>query len=372
MEIENMTDKQFDVLMNSIIQIVKDIVFAISFCTVFILMFSSCKELYPITKTAEGYTFEIDENQKVTLIKIDNSTEIVEIPSKISSYDVKKLGGDRVIGGILFSMTYDGLFEGDSTVKEIIIPEGVEIVGDQAIKDCPNLEKIAMPSTLTDIEIDDCSSLYKIDIPANVTNFSILRCDNLNEIKIADGNTLIEYFCFQDCSSLKSIILPNRIEQIPDLALSRCYSLETVSIPQSVKSIGDDAFEWCGALRKIKLPENLESIGLYAFRDCDSLKSIVLPQKITSIECGTFYGCGSLVELDLPTNIEVIVNSAFKDCTSLERINIYEKCTQIGDTAFEGCDKLTIYGIKGSYAEQYAKKHNIPFEKLDTTIQSVN
>ena len=45
-----------------------NIVFAIFFCTVFILMFSSCKELYPITKTAEGYTFEIDENQNATLI----------------------------------------------------------------------------------------------------------------------------------------------------------------------------------------------------------------------------------------------------------------------------------------------------------------
>lgn len=41
-------------------------------------------------------------------------------------------------------------------------------------------------------------------------------------------------------------------------------------------------------------------------------------------------------------------------------------------TLFDGCDKLTICGMKGSYAEQYAKKHNIPFEKLDTTIQSVN
>lgn len=348
-----------------------NIVFAISFCTVFILMVSSCKELYPITKTAEGYTFEIDENQNATLIKTDILAETIEIPSEISSYDVKKLGGDRVIGGILFSMTYDGLFEGNSTVKEIIIPEGVEIVGDQAIDSCENLEKIALPNTLAELQIINCDKLEKVDIPGSVTSLSLLGCDNLKEINFTDSDMIINDFCFEG-SGLESILLPNRLEKIPELAFSGCVQLETVSIPQSVKSIGDDAFEWCGALRKIKLPENLESIGLYAFRDCDSLKSIVLPQKITSIECGTFYGCGSLVELDLPTNIEVIVNSAFKDCTSLERINIYEKCTQIGDTAFEGCDKLTIYGIKGSYAEQYAKKHNIPFEKLDTTIQSVN
>ena len=36
----------------------------------------------------------------------------------------------------------------------------------------------------------------------------------------------------------------------------------------------------------------------------------------------------------------------------------------IADNAFEGCDKLTIYGIKGSYAEQYATEHNIPFTEI--------
>lgn len=40
----------------------------------------------------------------------------------------------------------------------------------------------------------------------------------------------------------------------------------------------------------------------------------------------------------------------------------------IADNAFEGCDKLTIYGIKGSYAEQYANKHDIPFEELNNIV----
>lgn len=45
------------------------------------------------------------------------------------------------------------------------------------------------------------------------------------------------------------------------------------------------------------------------------------------------------------------------------RKNIYlRKCTSIADDAFDGCCKLTIYGIKGSYAEQYANEHNIPLK----------
>lgn len=48
------------------------------------------------------------------------------------------------------------------------------------------------------------------------------------------------------------------------------------------------------------------------------------------------------------------------------------KVEYIADNAFEGCDKLTIYGIKGSYAEQYANEHNIPFGELDTTYEPTN
>jgi len=56
----------------------------------------------------------------------------------------------------------------------------------------------------------------------------------------------------------------------------------------------------------------------------------------------------------------------------LEKITIYDKIEYIADNAFEGCDKLTIYGIKGSYVEQYANEHNIPFEELDTTYEPTN
>ena len=302
-----------------------NIVFAISFCTVFILMVSSCKELYPITKTAEGYTFEIDENQNATLIKTDILAETIEIPLEISSYDVKKLGGDRVIGGILFSMTYDGLFEGNSTVKEIIIPEGVEIVGDQAIDSCENLEKIALPNTLAELQIINCDKLEKVDIPGSVTSLSLLGCDNLKEINFTDSDMIINDFCFEG-SGLESILLPNRLEKIPELAFSGCVQLETVNIPQSVTSINYSAFEWCT----------------------------------------------SLVSLELPGNIERIEGCAFRECSSVEKIIIYDKVDYIADNSFNGCDKLTIYGIKGSYVEQYANEHNIPFGELDTTYEPTN
>ena len=66
------------------------------------------------------------------------------------------------------------------------------------------------------------------------------------------------------------------------------------------------------------------------------------PPKVTSINSGTFYSCDFL-----------------------EKVNIHDEVKYIANDAFDRCDKLTICGIKGSYAEQYANKHDIPFEELN-------
>ncbi|WP_295026200.1 leucine-rich repeat domain-containing protein, partial [Ruminococcus sp.] len=103
-----------------------------------------------------------------------------------------------------------------------------------------------------------------------------------------------------------------------------------------------------------------------AFDGCTSLNSINIPDNIRIIEDYTFCDCTSLKQLFLSRNISHIYSRALENCTLLEKITIYDKIEYIADNAFEGCDKLTIYGIKGSYAEQYANEHNIPFEELDT------
>ena len=48
-------------------------------------------------------------------------------------------------------------------------------------------------------------------------------------------------------------------------------------------------------------------------------------------------------------------------CVYLTDIVIPASVTEIGTGAFRDCHKLTIHAPAGSYAEQYAKEHNIPF-----------
>ena len=63
----------------------------------------------------------------------------------------------------------------------------------------------------------------------------------------------------------------------------------------------------------------------------------------------------------LPYGIKNIGYCAFKDNESLSKIVIPDSVCQINYCAFYECPNLTTHAPAGSYAEQYAKEHNIPF-----------
>lgn len=64
----------------------------------------------------------------------------------------------------------------------------------------------------------------------------------------------------------------------------------------------------------------------------------------------------------IPDKVETIGECAFDDCDFVTSVTIPDSVTSIDNSAFCGCDKLTIRCKKGSAAESYAEKHNIPCE----------
>ena len=61
----------------------------------------------------------------------------------------------------------------DKYVKEVVIPNGVVAIGDEAFINCYDLQHVEIPDTVTSIGIRafaECSSLDKIDIPDSVAS----------------------------------------------------------------------------------------------------------------------------------------------------------------------------------------------------------
>ena len=89
------------------------------------------------------------------------------------------------------------------------------------------------------------------------------------------------------------------------------------------------------------IPNTVKTIADYAFCNQDSMESIVIPDSVVAIDRGVFYSCNNLKSVTIPVSV-----------------------TQIGKNSFEDCGNVTIYGYKGSYAEQYANENGIPFVAL--------
>ena len=69
--------------------------------------------------------------------------------------------------------------------------------------------------------------------------------------------------------------------------------------------------------------------------------------------------------------METIGDDAFKNCTKLRKITIPKATTSISDSAFSYPDKMTIYGVAGSYAEQYATENDIAFVAQEIATEEV-
>ena len=107
-----------------------------------------------------------------------------------------------------------------------------------------------------------------------------------------------------------------------------------------VTVIDPHGFENCTALKTIIIPESVEFIGFYAFYGCTELTSLTIPDSVTRIGFCAFYGCKGLTSLTIPDSVTTISDHAFDGCTGLTSVTIPDSVTTIGRYAFYGCKGL--------------------------------
>ncbi len=85
---------------------------------------------------------------------------------------------------------------------------------------------------------------------------------------------------FQDCKTLRSIILPVDLTKIGYCTFMDCANLEKIVFGSAIESIEDDtALSGCSKLSSVVIPEDapFEKVGSYTFTGDTSLKTLSLP-----------------------------------------------------------------------------------------------
>jgi len=93
--------------------------------------------------------------------------------------------------------------------------------------------------------------------------------------------------------------------------------------------------------------------------------TFVFPASLVLIEDEAFEST-AVQTLVLSEPLCQIGERAFADSPNLKTVTIPESVVYIGEHAFDGVSDLTICGEKGSYAAQWAEKHDVAFVPAET------
>lgn len=103
-------------------------------------------------------------------------------------------------------------------------------------------------------------------------------------------------------------------------AFIECTSLKSVSMPESMTWIGDSAFAGCTGLEQVEFSPNLTTIGPNSFYACNGLTSVGIPDKVTSIGSLAFFGCLKLESITIPASVTTLDSTFVFGCTNLKKI----------------------------------------------------
>lgn len=116
----------------------------------------------------------------------------------------------------------------------------------------------------------DMSETQVTEIPESI--FS--GCSSLKEILMPKNVRLIGKEAFFG-TAIKSLVLPSSVDTIAERAYGKCERLESVDLGDTqLAYIADFAFSGCSKLSKFVLPPKLARLGSDVFSECGKLKSI--------------------------------------------------------------------------------------------------
>lgn len=384
---------------------------------------------------------QVNENGEVTalkegnaniLIKVEGSNVMDRVRVTVKSEFVienrmlvayKGLGGDVVIPddeGILYIGAYAFcLYDTDqsieltdddydankipsmnTSVKSIVIPDGVEEIQKYAFYNCTSLERVVIPSSvkyireyafckdeeLTTINLENiqvigkqafedcvlldnislnkiyaigvsafegCTSLSKIDLSTlrNTGERAFKDCTNLKQVTLSE-NTKLASAMFVN-TGIETIDIYEKV-QIPTFCFAQCEKLQTVNIHNNLIVISKGAFSECHSLKNVNFIGEVKEIGEQAFYECSSIQKIVLPNNQVTLGNYCFYRCESLTEVEFQSNTEIVENlgSVFQN-TNLTTFIVSPKNTKY--TTVDGLllDKLGTTIVFAATAKAY-------------------
>ena len=139
---------------------------------------------------------------------------------------------------------------------------------------------------------------------------------NLREVIIDNGVETIGQKAFSNCQKISAVTIPNSVTNIGAEAFYQCSGITNLSIGSGVTVIGISAFSGCSNIDNDLILPNITRVNQTAFRGCRNLHSVTLGSGCTRVENGAFSGCSSLTSITIEATTAAYIGSkAFEGST---------------------------------------------------------
>lgn len=136
------------------------------------------------------------------------------------------------------------LYLNDVLITDLVIPNSVTSIGNNAFIGCSCLTSVTIPSSVTDIGNNafmDCAKLTKVNI-SDITAWCGISFSNSYSNPLYYSHNL-----YLNDKIITDLVIPNNVKSIKNFAFNGCSSLASVDISNSVTSIGSYAFDGCNS-----------------------------------------------------------------------------------------------------------------------------
>lgn len=284
----------------------------------------------------------LDEDDFKTL-KSMNMLQVLDM-GEVSDLPYTRWYKEDYESGVEYKSIPNSAFQEKLTLREVVLPESLELIGSNAFSGCANISRI------------DFSNAKHLTV---IENSAFYECYSLNNIDLSEKAELkeIEGSVFNGCNNLKTVDLSgcNKLETINRSAFSGCDELININLSDciSIKSIGESAFYSTNISEfNFSTLNKLESLGNDCFYDTPLSGELKFPTSLktigerafkrTNIEKANFEGC---------VNLSVLPTDVFYYCKNLQEVN-FNGCTSLNTLstdAFRGCSSLNNITIDNDF-----------------------
>lgn len=195
-------------------------------------------------------------------------------------------------------------FSGLSYLRNILLPEGITRIGNNAFENRP---------------------LTRIHIPTAVKEIGQMAFKNssVQEVTFAEDSQLetIGHQAFFRCQSLKAFEMPATVSTVSSAAFMNCYNMTTLHFSDAVKTIEANTCYGMNSLNNLHLPANLIRIWGLAFYNTSALRHVDFPEGLDNIHYRAFYNSG-LDSVCLPRSVQYLGERAFENCKYLKYVEL--------------------------------------------------